>query len=578
MNTLIPFQNTGAAFLASRAHAALLDEPGLGKTVQACEALRRVKARHGIIITTAAPEVKDHWRQHLIDWTEVKPWHIFIFQSGKDEIPAHTNWIIVNYELLNTNNVLREICLFRERYDTIICDEAHLLKSFTSKRSHKILGNGSGSLISRAYYKWLLSGSIMPNRPMEMYPAVVTLASELITPYDDYDKFGVQFCGGVKDDEGNYRGASNIPDLRERLSGKFYLRREVKDVYRDMPEVCESDVFIDVGDLPSGADETNESQARLRKEIGIAKLPYIIEYVDYAMQDINRLLVFTYHRAVTEGVAYSLEDSYSTVTYYGGMTPKLKALALKTFKEMPGKCILVAQVNSAGVALDGLQKVCNNVIFAEPDWSGGGYEQNLGRLKRIGQDKSVNATLLIAKNTLDETIAAVRRRKQRVIAQLLNDNQHKMENDDMAMEDAINRLAAAIEENNSLLKNHKGNADPKTEAKVTAGASAAQTAAKPGASTSPKAATGAKPAASSKATAAATPKGPTLEEVRTAAKDALIRMGSTDEAKGEVKQVCLDRGGASVKEIDQKHWAEVLEIYNEMGLEGAEEGEEDPGV
>ncbi len=52
--SLFPFQETGAAFLASRERAGLFDEPGVGKTAQAIRALDLRGAIRGIVVAPGA--------------------------------------------------------------------------------------------------------------------------------------------------------------------------------------------------------------------------------------------------------------------------------------------------------------------------------------------------------------------------------------------------------------------------------------------------------------------------------------------------------------------------------------------
>jgi hypothetical protein len=46
-----------------------------------------------------------------------------------------------------------------------------------------------------------------------------------------------------------------------------------------------------------------------------------------------------------------------------------------------------------GTGLDGLQKVCNRIIFLCLPWTSAGYEQVIGRLRRQGQTKQVEVII-----------------------------------------------------------------------------------------------------------------------------------------------------------------------------------------
>ena len=67
--------------------------------------------------------------------------------------------------------------------------------------------------------------------------------------------------------------------------------------------------------------------------------------------------------------------------------------------------ILVVQIKSGGVGIDGWQRVCNDIVFIEVDWTPGTGDQNLGRLLRIGQiGVFVRVAYMVLKNSFDEKV------------------------------------------------------------------------------------------------------------------------------------------------------------------------------
>ena len=64
--------------------------------------------------------------------------------------------------------------------------------------------------------------------------------------------------------------------------------------------------------------------------------------------------------------------------------------------------VLVANMEAAGVGLDGLQHVCHRVAFAEIPTSASTAKQCIGRVDRTGQLKDVDALFLCGEGTADE--------------------------------------------------------------------------------------------------------------------------------------------------------------------------------
>jgi SNF2 family DNA or RNA helicase len=57
----------------------------------------------------------------------------------------------------------------------------------------------------------------------------------------------------------------------------------------------------------------------------------------------------------------------------------------------------------------------SNVVFLELDWTPAKHDQAEDRCHRIGQQDAVNASYILAAETVDETIATLLERKRSVI-------------------------------------------------------------------------------------------------------------------------------------------------------------------
>lgn len=418
MLTLKPFQVDDVKFLTqpnedfNLPHRLLANPPGAGKTPVAAIAIKTVKAKSVLIICPSSKLVKNAWKRHLIEWAGIPEDQIFIVNSGIDYPASKCPFVIVNYELLQSKLLVK---VFLQRwYDVIICDEAHRLKNLKGKTTKVVLSTHPKvpPLIGRGYHKWLLSGTIMPNRPIELYPILKVLTPELIEPYADWEKFGRHFCNGFKEGFGawNFKGASNIPDLAKRL--KPFMRRVSEEEIGLDIDVIESDFYID--DLKIEGSEEDTPLATLRKEIGLAKIPDVAEYIkDQFTANKTKFLVFAYHPEVLQNLGNKLYDHAHVI--YGGTTKARRDKVVEAFMKDPKSPVLLAQIGTMGEAVDGLQHVCHNIINVEPDWSCGRWYQAEGRLKRFGQNKPVKVCHVIAKGTLDDRVIATFDRKEKNI-------------------------------------------------------------------------------------------------------------------------------------------------------------------
>lgn len=437
---------------------------GLGKTVQVCAAIvesrKERKATYNVERRSAEPNptalifcptsIKKTWKELLVMWGAFNEDEIFIVRTGKDIIPETAKVVILGYEMAIVKNIYDQ--LFKRWFTFGVMDECQRLKSLKGKRTNKILGNKGNPLIGRCLYKWGLSGTWMPNRPIELYPILKTLAPQVIAPHTKWDDYGNYFCDGFEEDFGgfNFKGASHIPELRERIKkANFALRRTVDEVFDQLPPVVIQNIWMDIGEMIE--DESNTPGATLRKAVGVKKLPFAVDYIKDWLEDNpdDKLLAFTFTRDVSEGLykacSWSASGAVSASIIYGGQTEKHREQQKKNFIEDPEKRLLVMQIDAAGEGTDGLQYVCNNYVSVELNWSDGKEDQLMGRLRRIGQTKICRYTRLIAEGTLDDPMHGTVRKKRKISTELFR------KDDEQMIEDKLDQLIALGKANNELL-------------------------------------------------------------------------------------------------------------------------------
>lgn len=592
--SLMPYQEEGVNFLLERPvelegqpHRLLADEMGLGKTVQACVALKRSRAKSALVVVPHP--IKDTWAVQLERWGACTEEQIFIVRTGADVIPDSATHIIVNYDLVN-GEIKKQ--LMKRYFAVLIVDEAQKLKGIHSLRSHHVLGQDG--LVRRAFMKWFLSGTIMPNRPIELYTLLKTMAPQCIAPHLGWEDYGKYFCNGFTEKFGgwNFKGAAHIDELRDRIK-PFMLRREVKDVYPELPPAIQSDVFMDVGDMLE--DEGNTPTATLRMLVGQKKMPFVVDFIKDKLDDGDeeKILVFTFSRSVTEGLEQELAK-YGAVKYYGGMSPTAKEEAKRRFLKDSNCRVMVAQIISAGTGIDELQHVCSTIVFAELDWSAGDYDQAICRLRRIGQQKIVRVYKCIAVNTLDEPMDGSRRNKKKVMDRLLKPQEKQMAIEDLLKEQnaILTRIANALEGQAGVAQMvNETKPEPKPEGKPqgkpadkkpqgkpagTATAAASKPADKTAAAGAggsnaddPKGSTATSAGASSEVAA------PTTQDKVTAVQDsaraALKRLGSGNEARDAVRGVFQQFGAQKATEIAAEHLDDAVVLLEALGAEGGDD-------
>lgn len=475
---LYPYQKDGVAFLLERLpvlnfkpHRLLCDEQGLGKTLEVCIAIVVASIQSGLVI--CPPKLKETWVRQMIRCGVCTRDQIAIIESTNQKVPD-VPFLVTSFQSVLSmekpkkvekktdtwssttrkkpnkgSSVFRQ--LMERGFGVVVIDEVQRLKSAVSAMSKLILGN-RGPLVGRGFYKWCLSGTITPNRAIELYPVTAALAPECIAPHTTFDAFGFKFCAGFNDKTGrtNFDGASNIKELGPRLR-PFLLRRTIDDVFDQLPPYIESHVFlkIDMG----GMTRKNTPMATLRKAVGDKKTPHAIEYLKERLEEGGKILAFAFTRTVIEDVTEGLKE-FGARKLYGGLTPKQFSKAVNDFINDPTCRVLVAQYNAAGEGTDGLQYATRDVVMLEEEWVPGLWDQAVSRLRRIGQEFVVRVTRLIAIKTLDETMLRVYRRKKKAIEELLQAIKEKIKT--MSLESELAELNATVKGILSYLQSAAG--------------------------------------------------------------------------------------------------------------------------
>lgn len=451
LSDLYPYQLNAVNFLldvpkGGKPHKILAHEPGLGKTFTACAAIKKANLKSAKII--CPPTVKDQWRDALIEWGVADEKEIFLYEKVRDQ--SNKPFQICGWQLMRMSETVFK-SLAANKSHVVIGDEIQKCKGFTSTTSALFLGAGHpegkatrdwearGPLIATGYHKWGLSGTLIPNRPIELYPALKTLAPERIDNMG-YEAYGRYYCDGFVEGFGgfNFKGASHINELKGRLFNPppFIDFKRVEDVFDQLPDVIESDYTIDI-EL-DGLDETNTAHATLTKEIGLRKVPAALEYLVERLREEpeTKILVFAWNTEVIDRLALGLKE-FDALKLYGECSASEKQFAKDQFKTNPACRVLVAQ-NTVVDGVNGFQYISRDIVSVQEEWSPGTWEQMIRRLRRIGQIYPVRVVRLFARRTYEQTIYYSRQKKGRIISQIFSPTIE-------ITDDEINRIGGFIE-------------------------------------------------------------------------------------------------------------------------------------
>jgi SNF2 family DNA or RNA helicase len=443
----LPFQRAGIAFGLDRPAVLIADEMGLGKTIQAIGIVNADPSIRRILILCPA-SLRLNWARELAKWL-VAPRTIGIADT-KAGLPD-TDIVICNYDI----TAKLASALRAGAWDLLVADECHYLKNATAQRTVAVLGRPKTKKQEAvapipARRQVFLTGTPIPNRPVEGWTIFNALGV-----FDHFFSYARRYCDAYQDQWGwHFDGASNLPELQEKLRGSVMVRRLKADVLTELPakrrQVIElvpngaaaavraeqaayaaheaaieaARLAVELAKASDDPDDYRAAVARLndeiqvafqdmsrhRKEVALAKLPHVIEHLQDAMEDGAKVVAFAHHHEVIDGLLAAFPEAAKL----DGRDPmQARQDAVDRFQAEPSCQLFIGGIQAAGVGLT--LTAAAHVVFAELDWVPGNMSQAEDRCHRIGQQESVLVQHLVVDGSLDARMAHTLVRKQAVL-------------------------------------------------------------------------------------------------------------------------------------------------------------------
>lgn len=426
---LMAYQVAGAQFLASRKRALLADAMGVGKTAQAIEASRILRARRVVTICPAIARI--NWQREWNRWSGEASLHVY------------------SYDQVATQQKVRdEIAVIKP--DILILDEAHYLKTKSAKRTKAIYGAfcRNTGVAQHASHIWLLTGTPCPNNAGELYTHFSALWPELIQQGGkamNYIQFIERYCVLAPSQYGaKIVGNKNAPELRGLLQ-KVILRRRVEDVLPELPPMIWNDMAVEAQEVVSELAaleqepavvalkqrlEKTESDleafevqvASLRRVTGTAKAGAAARLIadELSAGAYDKIVVFTQHKDAMKRLSEEL-GHYGVVSISGETPTQKRQEAIDKFQSHPETRVFIGQIQACATAIT--LHAANHVLFVEASWTPSDNAQAAKRCHRIGQHKPVFVRVLGLANSIDEAVAKALARKSKAISELMEERQ-----------------------------------------------------------------------------------------------------------------------------------------------------------
>ncbi|TDG37062.1 ATP-dependent helicase [Pedobacter changchengzhani] len=420
----------------------LADDMGLGKTIQTLAMLQKVKEDEQLLQTQTTSLIVMP-TSLIYNWlTEAKKF------TPKLKVLAHTgtnrNKDVANFAhydiVITTYGVTRvdidELKNFYFNY--IILDESQNIKNPSSKSFKAVR-----SLKSK--HKLILSGTPVENSVGDLWSQLTFLNPGLLGTQSFFNEEYVQAIEKKKDEEKARKLQSIIKP--------FVLRRTKEQVASELPPKTEQIIYCDMSedqasyyektksayrnDLLQSMDDGTFAQKQVQLLQGLTALrqlanhPYMIdkEYesdsgkfenvihtLDNVLKGGHKVLVFSQFVKHLDIFKKHFEAEEIPFAYLDGAT-KNRGEIVANFQEDETLKVFLISIKAGGVGLNLTQ--ADYVFILDPWWNPAVEQQAIDRTHRIGQHKKVFIYKFISKDTVEEKILALQRRKKTLANSLI---------------------------------------------------------------------------------------------------------------------------------------------------------------
>ena len=426
------------------AGACLADDMGLGKTLQAIATIVQFVERNpgskNIIICPAS--LIYNWKQEFEKFAPAIQAEVYHGSARQEEMLTDPSIQVI----ITTYNTMRsDVEIIDDQfYGIAVLDESHNIKNPGTQIAQAVMK-------LKAHFRMALSGTPVVNNTFDLYSQLNFAVPGLFGSREFFKK---EYAIPID----NFHDEDKIAALKK-LTAPFVLRRTKEQVAKDLPEKTETVLWCTMNGLQRAVYEEildntrssifleiqNNGLAKSKLSIlqGMTKLRQVCSSplllpddehnncresvkIEVLMQELDNLL--GNHKAIVfsqfTSMLHLLADECikRDISYYhfdGKTPPEKRAEMVQKFQqdeENVNLFLISLKAGNAGITLT----AADYVFLFDPWWNTAVQDQAIDRTHRIGQTKNVFAYKMICKDTIEEKIISLQRKKKKLSEDLVS--------------------------------------------------------------------------------------------------------------------------------------------------------------
>lgn len=440
---LFPFQARGVAFAERTGFRCLIgDEPGLGKTRQALECIRRHPDKLLPAVVVCPPStMRETWAKEAFRVAPNIP--VGFIVSNSDDMPKR-GWkgiLVISWAMVA--NFSAKINAYK--FSLLVADEAHLAKNI----DNAAWADALAAIANRVKHAIFLTGTPMVNRVEELHTLLSMLQPKIIPELEDFEDL-----------------ADGDPEAFQALLDRVMIRRLFKENMPDIPDKTRH--FVDV-ELPprlkaiyekaerdweqwlndhlpaivarelrrkkvSSRDQAAIVEARIRRSlehealtkatrlrqiVGEAKAIPALNVAQALLDKREHVVIFAEHSVVVELIAKEAARRGLRFQVLDGKarSHEERARLIRAFQSPHGKpmIFICTRAGYVGVTLTRARYV----VFAERWWTSVEDDQAEGRAYRITQTRKTHMIYMHVPGSIDDKMRTLVEDKRELIQGLI---------------------------------------------------------------------------------------------------------------------------------------------------------------
>jgi len=430
----------------------LADDMGLGKTVQALALLESRRLENaGPSLVVAPRSLIFNWKQEAARFTPtLRVLDHTGAERGRGSIGLGDEHVVIT----TYGTLRRDIAALREtEFDYVILDEAQAIKNSTTAAA-------KAARLLRARHRLALSGTPIENNVQELWSLFEFLNPGMFGAASTFRSLARARVATdpATDDDDEAPNEKGEMALLARALRPVILRRTKERVAPELPAKLEQTLIVELEPaqrriydellahyrrslLPYvdrvGMDRSRmkvlEALLRLRQaachpalisrthaDAPSAKLDVILPKLAEAAAEGHKSLVFSQFTSFLALLRERLDADSARYAYLDGDTRDRQAV-VEEFQRDPNCKLFLISLRAGGHGLN--LTAADYVFLLDPWWNPAVEAQAIDRAHRIGQQRHVIATRLVAQGTIEEKILELQRSKRDLADAILSEDQ-----------------------------------------------------------------------------------------------------------------------------------------------------------